>query len=261
VPDDLDRPAPAPTAPLPSPGSPPGSRAERRQHRRRRLIVLAGVATVVVIGGAVAAAVALSGGGGTAHRASTAARRTAASSTLPTTLTTAPTSTSVIPRSSNPVVALAQQYDGLYVGTYTNTTFNTTGNASLEVRIDPSAGTLRIALDLTGDLFGGGAKAVRHTDGVIKLSDPNAPIAFQTGSFGMVTGKLSGLSLSLTAPNVPDPKVQTFELDGSLRSDLKGFDATFKVGFRNGQTAQGTASVLCAVTGQRPSEVRTLCSP
>jgi hypothetical protein len=159
------------------------------------------------------------------------------------------------------VVALAQQYDGLYVGTFTNTTFNTTGNASLEVRVDPNLGTLRIVLDLTGDLFGGGANLVRHADGVFKLSQPNAPIVFQTSSFGMVTGKLSGLMLSLTAPNVPDPKVQTFELDGSLRSDLKGFDATFKVGFRNGQTAQGVASVLCATTGQRPSQVRTLCSP
>jgi hypothetical protein len=158
-------------------------------------------------------------------------------------------------------VALAQQYDGLYLGTFTNTTFNSTGSASLQVRIDPNAGTLRIVLDLTGDLFGGGGKQVRHVDGLIKLSDPNAPIVFQTPSFGTVTGRLSGLTITFTAPNVPDPKVQTFELDGSLRSDLKGFDATFKVGFRNGQTAQGTASVLCAVTGQRPSDVRTLCSP
>jgi hypothetical protein len=263
VPDDPDRPASEPTAPLPSSGSAPGSRAARRQHRRRRLIALTAVAAVVVIGGAVAAAFALSGGGGgTTHRASTTTRRTAASSTLPTTLTTAPTSTTIVPRSSNPVVALAQQYDGLYVGTFTNTTSHTMGSSSLEVRIDPSAGTLHVILDITGDLYGGGdAKQVRHVDGTIQLSTPNAPITFQTASFGMVTGKLNGLSISFTAPNVPDPKVQTFELDGSLRSDLKGFDATFKIGYRNGQTGQGVASVLCAVTGQRPSQVRTLCSP
>jgi hypothetical protein len=222
--------------------------------------VLAVGATVLVVGGAVAAAVALTGGG-SSHRASSTARRSAASSTLPTTVTTAPTSTTIVPRSSNPVVALAQQYDGLYVGTFTNTTFHTTGSASLEVRVDPTAGTVRVVLDLTGDLFGGGASTVHHADGVIKLGQANAPIAFQTSSFGPVTGTLSGLTLTLNAASVPDPKVQTFELDGSLRSDLKGFDATFKVGFRNGQTAQGVASVLCAVTGQRPSQVRTLCTP
>jgi hypothetical protein len=220
--------------------------------------VVAVVATIVVVG-AVAAAVALSGGG-SSHRASRTVRRAAPSSTLPTTLTTAPTSTTLVPRSPDSVVALAQQYDGLYVGTFTNATFNTTGNASLEVRVDPTAGTLRIILQLTGDLFGGGAKQVRNVDGTIKLSQANAPIVFPTASFGMVTGRLNGLSISFTAPNVPDAKVQTFELDGSLRSDLKGFDATFKVGFRNGQSAQGVASVLCAVTGQRPSQVRTLCS-
>jgi len=222
--------------------------------------VLAVGGTVLVVAGAVAAGVALSAGGST-HRASSSARRSAASSTVPTTVTTAPTSTTIVPRSSDPVVALAQQYDGLYVGTFTNTTFNTTGHASLEVRVDPTAGTIRVVLDLTGDLYGGGANKVHHADGVFKLSEANAPIAFQTSSFGPVTGRLSGLSLTLTAASVPDPKVQTFELDGSLRADLKGFDATFKVGFRNGQTAQGVASVLCAVTGQRPSEVRTLCTP
>jgi hypothetical protein len=49
--------------------------------------------------------------------------------------------TTIVPRSSDPVVALAQQYDGLYVGTFTNTTFNTTGNASLEVRVLRAADT------------------------------------------------------------------------------------------------------------------------
>ena len=193
------------------------------------------------------------------HAARTAHRTRAATSTVPTTVTSTPTAPTTIPRSSNPVVALAQQYDGLYVGTFTNVTFNTMGTASLEVRIDPTAGTLHVALNLTGDLFGGGAKQIRHIDGTIRLSDPNAPVTMQTDAFGTVTGRLNGTSLMLIAANVPDAKVKTFELDGGLRSDLKGFDATFRVGFRDGRIAEGTASVLCSVTGQRPSQVSTLC--
>jgi hypothetical protein len=180
-----------------------------------------------------------------------------------TTTTTAPSAapTTVVPKSSNPVVALAQQYDGSYTGTFTNTTYHTTGPASLELRIDPTAATLAATVGLNGDLFGGGAKEVRQITGTIALGNPTAAATTQTASFGPVTGKLgSGLSIVLTAPSVPDPKVQTFQLTGQLRSDHKGFNATFTVGFRDGHTAQGTVTVLCAATGQRPSQVTTLCS-
>jgi len=194
-------------------------------------------------------------------RAARPTQRPAASST--TTATTSPpavTPTTVVPKSSNPVVALAQQYDGAYTGTFTNSTYHTTGPASLDLRIDPTASTLTATVDLNGDLFGGGAKAVRQINGTIALGNPTAAATTQTASFGPVTGKLgSGLSIVLTAPNVPDPKVQTFQLTGQLRSDHKGFDATFTIGFRDGHTAQGTVTVLCAPTGQRPSEVTTLC--
>jgi hypothetical protein len=81
-------------------------------------------------------------------------------------------------------------------------------------------------------------------------------------AFGSVTGRLgNGLSIVLSAPNVPDAKVKTFELTGTLRSDTRGFDATFTVGFRDGRTAKGTVTVLCAPQGQRPSQVTTLCAP
>jgi hypothetical protein len=212
---------------------------------------------------AVAVAAVLVLGGGSSHRTRATARRspTSVTTTTPTTaVSTGPTTTTVIPKSSNPVVALAQQYDGLYVGTYTNTTFKTTGNASLDLRIDPSAGTLHVGLSLTGDLFGGGGKVVRSIDGTIQLGSANAPVTMHTDSFGTVTGQLSGLSIVLTAPNVPDAKVQSFQLRGSLRSDLKGFVATFTIGVRNGATAQGTATVLCSASGQRPSQVTTLCA-
>ena len=235
-----------------------GARAARRRRRRRRLVAAGIAATAVVVAAIVATVVAL--GGGSSRHAAPAVRPThVAASTVPTTVTSTPPATSAIPRSSNPVVALAQQYDGLYVGTFTNTTFNTAGSASLEVRIDPTAGTLHVTLNLSGDLFGGGAKAVRHIDGTIVLSNPNAPVTMQTDAFGTVTGRLNGTSLTLTAANVPDAKVKTFELDGSLRADMKGFDATFRVGFRDGRIGEGTASVLCSVTGQRPSQVPTLC--
>jgi hypothetical protein len=216
----------------------------------------------VAAAASVAGALALSGG--SSHSTRRTASRTPATvaTTAPSTAaSTGPTTTTVIPKSSNPVVALAQQYDGLYVGTYTNTTFRTTGNASLDLRIDPSAGTLHVNLSLTGDLFGVGSKQVRTIDGTIQLgSAPNAPVVMHTDSFGNVTGQLSGFSIVLTAANVPDPKVQSFQLRGSLRSDLKGFDATFSIGFRNGTTAEGSATVLCSASGQRPSQVPTLCA-
>ncbi len=219
-----------------------------------------GVGAVVVVAAVVAGVVVLTAGSSTKQRTT---RPTTGPTAITTTTTSAPsaTPTTVVPKSSNPVVALAQQYDGSYSGTFTNTTYHTTGPASLDLRIDPTAGTLTAAVALNGDLFGGGAKAVRQINGTIALGNPAAAATTQTASFGPVTGKLgSGLSIVLTALNVPDPKVQTFQLTGLLRSDKKGFDATFTVGFRDGHTAQGTVTVLCATTGQRPSQVTTLCS-
>ena len=238
-----------------------GDRAARRRTRRRRTLVV-GVLAAVVAAAGVAGALALSGGSSHPPRRTASRTPSSLAGAAPTTAaSTGPTTTTVIPKSSNPVVALAQQYDGLYVGTYTNTTFKTTGNVTLDLRIDPSAGTLHVTLTLTGDLFGGGGKQVRSIDGTIQLgSAPNAPVVMHTDSFGNVTGQISGLSIVLTAPNVPDPRVQSFQLRGSLRSDLKGFDATLSVGFRDGTTAQGTASVLCSASGQRPSQVPTLCA-
>ncbi len=210
----------------------------------------------------------LSGGSSPTKRADRHRVRVAPTTT--TTRASSTTPTTVVPKSSNPVVALAQQYDGSYAGTFTNTTFHTTGTAGLDVRIDPSAGTLTATVSLDGDLFGGGAKAVRQLSGTVALGNPTAPVTTQTASFGPVTAKLgSGLSIVLTASSVPDPKVQTFQLTGQLRTDTSGkailgeqggFDGTFQVGFRNGQTAQGTVMVLCAPTGQRPSQVTTICA-
>ena len=220
------------------------------------MLAIGAVVIVALVAGGV---VALTGGSSTTKRP---AHRVAAGTTT-TTTTSAPSSapTTIVPKSSNPVVALAQQYDGSYQGTFTNTTFHTTGTASLDLRIDPTAATLTATVGLNGDLFGGGAKAVRQISGTVALGNPAAAVTTQTSSFGPVTAKLgAGLSIVLTASNVPDPKVQTFQLTGLLRTDKRGFDATFQVGFRNGQTAQGTVTVLCAATGQRPSQVTTLCA-
>ena len=170
------------------------------------------------------------------------------------------TATTLIPRSSNPAVALGQQYDGRYVGMFTNTTFQTTGPATLDLRVDPTSGVLIATVDLNGDLFGGGAKQVRRIDATVTLGGSNPSLVTRTSAFGPVTGKLgTGYSIVFTAPSVPDAKVKTFELTGTLRSDTRGFDATFTVGFRDGRSAQGTVTVLCAPQGQRPSQVTTVC--
>jgi len=235
-----------------------GGRADRRRAtQRRRLIVGASVVGAVLVVGAVA--VALGGGGDEPTKQASRSTRTSTTSSTTTTLAVA---TTVVPRSTNPVVALAQQYDGYYEGTFTNTTFGTDGSATLELRIDPAAGTMQVTSDLDGDVFGGGAKEIRQIKATIKLGDPNASTTTDTKSFGKVTGRIDpSLAIVLTAADVPDPKVLSFELTGRLRDDRTGFDATYHVVFEDQQTADGVLTLTCATNQQRPSEVSTLCTP
>lgn len=239
----------------------PGGRADRRRQRRRRNRVLAiGAGTVAVVA-VVAAAVVVSTSGG--DEAATRARSgpvVSSTSTSTTSTSTLPVATTAVPRSSSPVVALAQQYDGRYVGTFANTTFATTGPASLELRVDPATGAMAIDADFDGDIFGGGAKEPRRISGTISIGDPAGAVTTQTKAFGSVTGQLdSSLALVLNAPDVPDPKVRSFQLTGRLRADNTGFDATYTVTFEDGTTAQGTVTLGCDPQGTRGSEVTTIC--
>jgi hypothetical protein len=238
-----------------------GSRVARRRQRRRRIVVVAAGAAAV-LGAAAVASVALvvTNAGDDAGRAAPA-RASTTSSTSTTTTSTLPVSTTAVPRSPDPLVALAQQYDGRYVGTFTNSTFDTSGAVTLQLRIDPSTGELSSDADFDGDLFGGGAKAVRRISSTVKLGDPNAAITTDTPAFGPVTGRLDqNLQLVLTADDVPGPKVKAFALTGSLRADLTGFDATFTVTFEDATTADGTIAVSCDPAGSRGNEVETICA-
>ena len=222
-------------------------------------MLVAGAATVVVLGAG--AVVALSGGDDRSATPISTRRSTTSTTAATTTTTTIPVSTTAVPKSADPVVALAQQYDGRYVGTFTNATFGTTGPATLELRIDPAAGTVTVDSDLEGDLFGTGSKQHRRIAGTVKLGDPNAAITTQTKAFGPVTGRLDdSLALVLTAADVPENNVRSFELVGRLRSDNTGFDATFVIQYRDGSTATGTVTVLCDPNGNRGSEVTTVCA-
>jgi len=238
----------------------PVGRADRRRQKRRRstviaLVVGAVVAVVAIVG--VALLVIPKDDSGTA-------RRTNVSSAPPsstTTTSTLPVATTVVPRAADPVVALAQQYDGRYVGTFTNSTFSTTGPASLELRIDPVMNKMAIDADFDGDLFGGGATTSRRISSSVALGDPNAAVTTQTNAFGPVTGKIDpSLAVVLTADAVPDEKVKAFTLTGRLRSDNTGFDATYKVTFKDGKTAEGTITLSCDPQGTRGSEVTTICA-
>lgn len=239
-------------------------RADRRRQKQHRSKV-----TLVVVGsliGAVGIAAAIllvtrSDDRGTVSpaRPGTASSASPTSAAPPPTL---PVSTTAVPRSTNPVVALAQQYDGRYVGTFTNTTFGTTGPASLEVRVDPGTGAMAIDADFDGDLFGGGAQESRRISGTISIGDPDAAVKTRTEAFGPVTGQLDpSLALVLSAPDVPDPKVRGFQLTGRLRADNSGFDATYTVTFEDGATAQGTITLGCDRQGTRGGEVPTVCPP
>lgn len=238
-----------------------GERAKASRLRRRRRLTLIGVGSVVVVGVAVGGAVALSGGDEPETKAIATSRSTTSTTTAPTTTTTIPVSTTAVPKSADPVVALAQQYDGRYVGTWTNTTFGSTGPASLELRIDPTAGTATVDSEFEGDLFGNGSKEPRRITGTVQLGDPSAVVTTQTKAFGAVTGRLDeSLAIVLTAPDVPEANVRSFELTGRLRSDNTGFDATFTIVHRDGSTSSGTVTVQCDPSGARGSDVTTVCA-
>ena len=240
-------------SPDPMPTSTRATRRSRQKKRSRKLI--GGLAVVIMI---------LVGLGFwliTQEGDSPSKNQPPGSTTSSSSTTEVTTSTTVVPRSSDPIVALAQQYDGRYVGTFTNTTFSTTGPASLELRIDPIDGDATFDSDFDGDIFGKGNKSVRRLSGTIKLRDTNAVVEKNTKSFGIVTGRLGNdLSLIFDADNVPDDQVKSFTLTGRLRSDNTGFDATFTVGFRDGTSATGIVTLACDPTGNRTSEVTTVCA-
>lgn len=240
-----------------------GSRAARRRRKRRRGVVIATtVAAVLALGAVAAVAVVVTREDEpSATPTKTKPRATTTTSTSTTTTTTIPVSTTIVPASPDPVVALAQQYDGRYVGAFTNTTFNTTGPAVLELSIDPATSNITINADFDGDLFGGDAKAVRRISGTVTIGDPNAAITTETEAFGPVTGRLDeSLQLVLSAEDVPGDKVQGFTLTGHLREDLTGFDATYGVAFEDGSAAEGTVTVTCDPAGSRTNEVQTICA-
>ena len=240
----------------------PVGRADRRRQKRRRSRVIVVIAGAVVAVGAIAGVALLVIPKNEAEVAS-AARRTTASSTVPSSASTStrPVSTTALPRAANPVVALAQQYDGRYVGTFTNTTFSTTGPTSLELRIDPATDKMAIDADFDGDLFGGGSTTSRRISSSVALGDPTAAVTTRTKAFGPVTGQIDpSLAVVLTAAAVPDDKVKAFTLTGHLRADNTGFDATYKVTFKDAKTADGTITLSCDPQGTRPSEVTTICA-
>jgi hypothetical protein len=238
-----------------------GSRSARRRQKRRRTVVVAVAGACLALVAVAAGALVVTSGGDSDTAGTPKHDRVTSTSSTTSTSTTQPVATTAVPASPDPVVALAQQYDGRYVGTFANTTFTTTGAATLELRIDPATGELSTDAEFDGDLFGGDTKKVRRISGTVKLGDPNAPVTTQTDAFGAVTGRLDdALALVLTADDVPGAKVKSFTLTGRLRDDLTGFDATYAVTFEDGTTADGTITVTCDPNGARGSEVTTICA-
>ena len=235
--------------------------------RRRQLFRVAGIVTAVVVVLVLVVVLVSGGGSGTGRPAASAGpssstRPSAASSTTTSTpglTTTAPAApATAVPKSSNPVVALAQQYDGVYSGRFQNRTVNSDGTAQLTLRVDPETSKMTVEVAFVGDLFGSGGAAPRTITATIDLGNPANAITTQTQAFGPVTGKLEGTSVVLDAPAVPGGGATTFRLRGSLVS--RGFDSTYTAGFADGHNTQGTVAVRCAPTGQRPSAVTTVCS-
>ncbi len=174
---------------------------------------------------------------------------------------TATTPTTVVPKSPDPVVALIQEYDGAYHGTWTNSTAHTTGAVALQLRVDPGTSLLTVTAMFNGDLFGQATPKQRVLTAKADLGNPKAAVANQTTDFGPVTGHLdSSASIVLDAPKVPDAGVTGFTLTGGSNADSSGFVATFVITLDDGSTSHGTMTVSCASSGQRASEVPTICS-
>ena len=131
----------------------------------------------------------------------------------------------------------------------------------MDLRVDPVTKTIQVDGDFDGDLFGNQTARVRHIGAAIPLSLATAaPTA--TEGFGEVSGHLDPpYGVVLEASDVPDEDVDTFTLAGQIRPDGTGLDVTFTVTYADGSAADGTVTVSCDPSGNRPSDVPTLCAP
>ena len=199
------------------------SRARRRRRVRRRALATGlGIAIVAAtVGVVLAASNGEDGGSRSSSVRPTATTAPTTSSSTPSTsgtaTTTAPPTATPVPRSSNPVVALVQQYDGTYDGRFQNRTFNSDGTARLTLRVDPATSRMTVEVAFDGDLFGSGASQPRAISSGIDLGDPTRAVTTDTASFGPVTGKLDAVTtVVLDAPDVPGGDAKSFALRGAL---------------------------------------------
>ncbi len=249
------------------PGRPPTTRAERRiatteaRARRRRRRFVTGGAIVVTLAAAVTVTIVASSGEDSRRDQSSRPSSTVVSSTTSSQPASGDTPTTAVPRSDDPLVAAVQQYDGRYTGTWESARNGATGPASMELRVDPATKVIQVDADFDGDLFGNQTAPVRHISAALPLSLATAvPVA--TEAFGEVSGRLDPpFGVVLEASSVPDEGVDTFTLVGQVRADGTALDVTFTVTYADGSAADGIVTVGCDPSGNRPSDVPTLCAP
>jgi hypothetical protein len=117
-------------------------------------------------------------------------------------------------------------FAGNYVGQWVNNTFGSTGPARMTITVDEAARTIRLVLDLDGNVFGGADPPPQTIDGTF-VPGGNAIFASNTPVFGTVNmivtpaGVLTG-----TFTNLPNPGITRVELTGTVTPQTIVIDYT-----------------------------------
>jgi hypothetical protein len=132
-------------------------------------------------------------------------------------------------------------YLGEWTGTWTNTTTNTSGPASFIVEPGDDD-TLRVTVDLDGNVFGAGDPPAETF--VLTVGASNAVLTAQnTPTYGSLTGRLEADgAVIVQAENVSIGNVRAFSIDGDWRSGDIDFEVT--ITYVAGSTPETARSLL-----------------
>lgn len=137
-------------------------------------------------------------------------------------------------------VTLATLLAGEWVGEWRNTTYGSTGELEVDVRVDRTAYTAIVTIDLGGAVFGGG-----DPDPLEFTVDLSAapPYAASTALLGEITfGMTDTGSFTLDSADVPAAGISTFWVIGTAGSER--VDLEYSVSFEDGSEAAGIATLL-----------------
>ncbi|GAC1654843.1 MAG: hypothetical protein NVS9B1_06720 [Candidatus Dormibacteraceae bacterium] len=144
------------------------------------------------------------------------------------------------PAPTTDIAALAALFAGTYRGSWTNKTFGSTGPVEAVITLDRSTLTVQAVVTIGGNVFGGAAPAPETFTG--KLGGVGAlGFSGHSPTFGDFTITANGPLFTMKAINIPNPRIDHLEANGTLTGT--SIDSTYKVFFKDGTTADGTATM------------------